>query len=311
MDPLSNVLSLLKPQSLVSRGFGLTGDLAIQWPKHKGIKCYALLRGRCWLQVEGVPDPIPVTEGDCFLLPRGRPFCLTTDLSLKPMDFTVLRESGALESLCTESLDGKVYMAGGHFVLAGEHAEILLNALPPVVHIRTEEDKAAMRWSLERMEEELRANRPGVELITQQLAYVMLVQALRLHLADGASAGVGWLFALADKQMSAALSCMHEEPGAPWTLQSLAERVGMSRSVFAERFKQSVGASPLEYLTKWRMLVGGDRLRSTDASIAEIACSLGYRSESAFGKAFKKEMGCSPRQYGRMTVKSPLAMAAD
>ncbi len=139
----------------------------------------------------------------------------------------------------------------------------------------------------------------GSSLIAQQLAYVMLVQALRLHVADGSRGGVGWLFALADKQMSAAITCMHDDPGHSWTLQNLAECVGMSRSVFALKFKETVGATPMEYLTRWRMLLAGDRLKNTDDSISAIALSLGYESESAFGKAFKRVMGCSPRQYGR------------
>jgi AraC-like DNA-binding protein len=111
--------------------------------------------------------------------------------------------------------------------------------------------------------------------------------------------GVGWLFALADKQMSAAITAMHEEPGHAWTLQDLAERVGMSRSVFALRFKETVGATPMEYLTRWRMLLAGDRLTNSADSISAIAMSLGYESESAFGKAFRRVMGFSPRKYGR------------
>jgi AraC-like DNA-binding protein len=174
-----------------------------------------------------------------------------------------------------------------------------LRSLPPIVHIRKESDKAAMRWSLERMKEELRDPQPGGSLIAQQLAYMMLVQALRLHLADEARGGVDWLFALADKQMSAAITWMHDDPGRPWTLQKLAERVGMSRSIFALRFKATVGATPMEYLTRWRMLLAGDRLKNSDDSISAIASSLGYKSESAFGKAFRRVMGCSPKQYSR------------
>jgi len=111
--------------------------------------------------------------------------------------------------------------------------------------------------------------------------------------------GVGWLFALADKQMSAAIHSMHDDPAHPWTLQELAERVGISRSTFALKFKETVGASPIEYLTRWRMLLAGDRLASSSDPIAIIALSLGYESESAFSTAFKRVMGCSPRQYGR------------
>src|SRR6202790_100228 len=102
-----------------------------------------------------------------------------------------------------------------------------------------------MRWSLERMMQELREPQPGGFLVAQQLAYMILVQALRLHLAEGLRGGVGWLFALADKQMSAAINAMHDDPAHRWTLQELAERAGMSRSIFALRFKETVGASSM------------------------------------------------------------------
>ena len=188
---------------------------------------------------------------------------------------------------------------GGHFALAGNHAGILLGVLPPIVHIRKESDKAALRWSLERMMQELREPQPGGFLVAQHLAHMMLVQALRLHLAEGSKGGVGWLFALADKQMSAAISAMHDDPAHRWTLQELAERAGMSRSTFALKFKETVGASPMEYLTRWRMLLAGDRLANSGDPISVIALSLGYESESAFSTAFKRVMGCSPRQYSR------------
>jgi AraC-like DNA-binding protein len=299
MDPLSDVLSLLKPRSYVSGGFEVDGDTAVQFPKHPGIKCYAILSGQCWLSVEGIPDPVLLTAGDCFVLPRGLPFSLAADLSLTPVDFRTLLSAGRIGNTISPREVGGNYLVGGHFVLTGNHADILLKSLPPIVHIRKESDKAAMRWSLERIKEELRDPQPGGSLIAQQLAYMMLVQALRLHLADGARGSVGWLFALADKQMSAALACMHDDPGHPWTLQKLAERVGMSRSIFALRFKETVGTTTMEYLTRWRMLLAGDRLKNSGDSISAIAVSLGYESESAFGKAFRRVMGCSPRQYTR------------
>lgn len=306
MDPLSDVLSLLKPLSYASGGYELGGDTAVQWPRHEGIKCYAVVSGRCWLSVDGVPDAVLLTAGDCYLLPPGPPFRLATDLSLPPVDFNTLRSAwrpGGSEVFTQEA--GGCSLVGGHFVLTGSHADILLNSLPPIVHIRKESDKAAMRWSLERMKEEVHDLQPGGSLIAQQLAYMMLVQALRLHLAEGARGGVGWLFALADKQMGTAIACMHENPGHPWTLQKLAEHVGMSRSIFALRFKETVGTTPMEYLTRWRMLLAGERLKNSDECISVIASSLGYESDSAFGKAFRRIMGCSPRQHGRGAVPAP------
>ncbi len=314
MDPLSDVLSLLKPQSYTSGGFGVDGDMSIQFPRHQGIKCYAVVSGQCWLSVEGVPDPVLLTTGDCFLLPRGLPFRLATDLSITPVDFNIIRAARMSDSEAFNNEAAECYIVGGHFLLTGSHADILLRSLPPIVHIRKESDKAAMRWSLERMKQELRDPQPGGSLIAQQLAYVMLVQALRLHLAsdgaDGARAGAGWLFALADKQMSAAITCMHDNPGHPWTLQKLAERVGMSRSIFALRFKETVGATPMEYLTRWRMLLAGDKLKNSTDSLSGIAQSLGYESESAFGKAFRRVMGCSPRQYTHGSLPTPHSLTA-
>src|SRR5271168_3889712 len=135
MDPLSDVLSLLKPRSYISGAFDLDGELAIQFPKHQGIKCYAVFSGQCWLSVEGVPDPVLLTAGDCFLLPRGRPFSLSTNLSLTPIDYRVLLEALKNGDATAPPEARQHYIVGGHFALSGEHAEILLGSLPPIVHI--------------------------------------------------------------------------------------------------------------------------------------------------------------------------------
>jgi AraC-like DNA-binding protein len=104
---------------------------------------------------------------------------------------------------------------------------------------------------------------------------------------------------------------MHDDPGHHWTLQELAGRLGMSRSIFALKFKETVGETPMEYLTRWRMLLAGDRLKNSDDSISIIASSLGYESESAFGKAFKRVMGCSPKQYSRGGGSTPRSLTAN
>jgi AraC-like DNA-binding protein len=300
MDPLSDVLSLLKPRSYVAGGIDVGGSLCARFGPHDGIKCYAVVAGRGWLSVDSVPDPVALAAGDCFLLPSGRPFLLATDLAAAPVDaialMTASRRTGGVVSI---NGGGDCFIVGGHFAFGGSHARILLGALPPVVHLTKESDKAAMRWALERMREELQEPRPGSVLVAEHLAHMMLVQALRLHLAEGPRGGVGWLFALADRQMGAAIGAMHDNPARRWTLAALAERVGMSRSTFAQKFKQTVGDSPMEYLTRWRMFIAGDRLTNSNEPVSTIALSLGYESESAFSTAFKRVVGCSPRQYGR------------
>ena len=299
MDPLSDVLALLKPRSYASRGFGVRGKWSVQFPNYDGIKCYAVIFGQGWLSVEDVPDPVQLKAGDCFVLPSGRPFRLATDLTVTPVDYRTFLSTAELTH--TPSRDGgeDCFIAGGHFAFTRSHASILLGVLPPIVHIQKESDRAALRWCIERMTQEIHEAQPGSSLITEHVAYMMLIQALRLHLAEGLKGGVGWLFALADKQMSSAITAIHDDPARHWTLQELAKRAGMSRSIFALKFKQRVGASPVEYLTRWRMLLAADRLKNSRDSISEIAPSLGYESESAFSTAFKRVMGCSPRQYGR------------
>jgi AraC-like DNA-binding protein len=299
MDPLSDVLSLLKPRSYNCGGLDTAGDWSIGFGQHAGIKCYAVISGSLWMVVEGVEAPVRLASGDCFLLPRGRPFRVTTDLSLPATDYRAVFKTPMNGRIITINGGGESAFVGGHFVLDGPHAEILLGMLPPIVRIREETDKETLRWSMDRLGMELREPRPGSYLVAQHLAYMMLLQALRLHLAEGLTGGVGWLFALADKQMSAAISAMHAAPGQRWTLQALAETAGMSRSSFALKFRETVGTSAMEYLTQWRMLLAGDRLAHSGEPISIIALSLGYDSESAFSTAFKRVMGCAPRQYGR------------
>ena len=299
MDPLSDVLALLKPRSYMAGGFDVGGDWSIRFARHDGIKCYALVSGHCWLAVDGVAEPVRVEPGDCFLLPRGFPFRLASDLALPATDASALYATPLYGRVAVWNGGGDCFGVGGHFILSGSHARMLLDELPPIVHIRSESGKAALRWSLERMREEIREQRPGSSLVAQQLATMMLVQALRLHLSEDLQGRSGWLAALGDSQMCAAISTMHSEPGQRWTLERLAERCGMSRSIFALRFKATVGVSPMEYLTRWRMLVAGDRLTASNDAVSAIALSLGYDSESAFSKAFRRVMQCSPRQYRR------------
>lgn len=299
MDPLSDVLALLKTRSHMSGGIDYGGDWSVHFGAHEGIKFQALISGECWLAVDGVAEPVHMRAGDCFLLPRGRPFRLASDLALPSVDAYTLLDLPLNGAMRTVNGGGSCSAIGGYFAFAGKHAQILLSLLPPLVHLQKESDKSAMRWSVQRLMLELREPQPGGFLIAQQLAYMLLVQALRLHLNEGARGGVGWLFALADKQMSAAITAMHDNPAHRWTIEALAERACMSRSTFALKFKQAVGASPMEYLTRWRMMVAADRLTNSGDSVSTLAAALGYESESAFSTAFKRVMGCAPRQYGR------------
>lgn len=297
MDTLSDVLSLLRPRSFMFRALEAGEPWSLQFPGADGIRCYALLSGRCWLLVDDISTPVRLEAGDCVLLTKNRPFRMTSDPALPSVDALSLFSEAHAGGVAVCNGGGDLAGIGGYFKFTDHHAGLLLELLPPVVHVRSEPDKAALRASMELMMQELRDPKPGGFLVAQHLAHLMLVQALRVHLTAASNTGVGWLFALADKQMAAAINAMHDEPARAWTLRALAELACMSRSTFALKFKRTVGTSPMEYLTRWRMLLASDKLKASDQSIGTIAASLGYESESAFRTAFKRIMGCSPRQY--------------
>ncbi len=302
MDPLSDVLSLLRSRSIISAGLDAGGEWAIRFPAHEGIKFNAVLRGACWVQVDGESEPLRIEAGDCFLLTRGRPFLFTTDRTLPAIESATIYDQ-ALNCVATCNGGGDFLLIGGRFFFDGRHAELLFNALPAIVPVRYASNQAAvLRWSLEQLATELKQGLPGGTLMADHLAQIMLLQVIRLWLASDKEKHTGWLGALADPRLARVLGAMHGEPARRWTLAELAGFAGMSRTVFAGRFRDVVGQTPLGYLTGWRMRLAADRLRHTDESVASIGFSVGYESEAAFSAAFRRSVGCTPMQHRRLAV---------
>lgn len=300
MDPLSEILSLLKPRSYITAGFDAGGSWALTLDDLAGrIKCYAVMQGDCWLTMEDVDEPILVRAGDCFVLPSGRTTTIRSDLKAKPQLARHVLDPTQSGKVVRYNGGGDVFLVGSRFEVNGHHAEVLLRTLPPLIKVETSSDQAQLRWSIEMMMVELREARPGASLVAQQLSHMMLVQALRAYLAEYSQGGVGWLAALADPQLSAAIGAMHSDPAFAWTVQELALRAGMSRSTFAERFRDRLGETPIAYLTRWRMVLAAEKLLQGRDTVARIAISLGYESEHAFNTAFKRVMGHPPGRYAR------------
>lgn len=295
MDPLSDILSLLNPRGSVSAGFRAGGDWALRLPPPDGVKFYAVVEGGCWLAVEGQP-PVRLRQGDCFLTSKPLPYTLASDLSVPPVeahqvfarreDHTAVIGTGA-----------DLFMIGGRFGFDGE-AALLLDSLPPVLVVGGESEEAAvLRWALQRLAAEMSGASPGSALVAGHLAHLMLVQVLRLHLASRDGHPPGWLSALSDGRVAAAIRAVHAEPARRWTVEELASVAGVSRSTFALRFKRKVGLAPLDYVLRWRMQIAARDLRSRGGPISSVAEALGYDSDSAFSAAFKRVMACSPRDY--------------
>ena len=184
MDPLSDVISFLELRTYRVGGFEAGGDWSIRFGAYEGIKCYAVTSGACWLAVEGDGEPVLLQQGDCFLLPHGRPFRIASDLALPPDDWQRHFLGAGDGTLVKLNDSGGVTVLGGHFQLAGPQAEMLVGMLPPVVHLQSETDRETLRWAFDRMRQELTDLKPGGVLIAQQLAYMIFVQALRLHLDE-------------------------------------------------------------------------------------------------------------------------------
>ncbi len=296
MDPLSQYLILLNPRSYNCGGLDLGAGSVIHFPRHDGLKCYAVISGEAWLSVGGVPDVVHLKVGECFLLPRGRPFCLAgrRDNALATHSEVEAVKCG---TIATYGEGGQCLIVGAHYAFTTMQAVMLLDLLPPIVYLQNSVDNVALCWTLKRMSEELLHPQPGGVVVAHSLARMILVQALRVHIAESATNDLGGLSALSDAQMSRAITCMQNEPALDWTVEKLASRAGMSRAAFALKFKETVRQSPIEYLTRWRMLLAEDRMAGTSDSIAEIARSLGYESASAFTKVFKRLTGHSPRQH--------------
>jgi AraC-like DNA-binding protein len=300
LDPLSEILSILKPESYLTAGLDVGGAWAIRFGNRPGtIKCHAVTAGGCWLAVEGMDEAVRLAAEDCIILPSGRPFILASDLTLHPAE---------AQDVLGRSRPGEVvvHQGGGDFAFAGTRFEVdtrkagaLLGTLPPLIHLHQAEDRAAIRWCIQQMMAEMRSGRPGGALAARHLAHLMLLQAFRLHLSRQADDRVGLLYALADPHLGKAIEAVHLDPAHRWTLAELAARAGLSRSIFAQRFRERVGETPIDYLTQWRMMLAKDRLEGGRETLGTIANAVGYESESAFNTAFKRVIGCSPRRYAR------------
>jgi AraC-like DNA-binding protein len=187
----------------------------------------------------------------------------------------------------------------GAFKFEDRRHNPLLGVLPPLVLIKGEEGRA-VQWlepTLQFIACEAASGRPGAQTIISRLADVLFIQIVRGFLVSTPENQRGWLRALSDAQIGTALSLIHQNPENPWTVATLASKVGMSRSTFAGRFAELVGEPPLHYVTRWRMQKAAALLREGTTTLAEIADRVGYESEAAFSKAFKRWVGTAPGAY--------------
>jgi AraC-like DNA-binding protein len=290
-DPLSNVLGLLNLSHVRCTRLEAGNAWSLSLPSRERLKFVAVLRGTAWILVPD-RDPCLLGTGDTLLL-TNTPYVVTSDPTLAPQDgIALFGESNILR------LDGdETIMLGGAFTFSDVNAPRMIEALPAFMHIGAVSPAAAvLRDTLKLLSFELEYPDMGSTLMTERLGDILLVQALRAYVAEYGAEATGWIGAFADARIGPAIKLMHDAIDHPWTVGELAAAVAMSRSAFALRFKSMVGVAPLEYLRRWRMQLAQHALHRGASSVATLATTLGYASVSAFGNAYKRTYGKSPKR---------------
>lgn len=295
-DRLSEALDLVEVRSVLTGGIAARGGWWARGPLADPVKFFAVVSGHARLTTDGATEPIDLVAGDVAIL-TGRSW-VAFEAGAEPRhevqpesDFSTARFAGSDPSVDDVVIGGCVRMNE-----AGR--TLLLESLPPVAHIRSSDTGEGNRLlaALLRLFDEATGHRLASAFAIRQYGQLLLLEVLRCY-ADQTSLPAGWLRLLVDERLRPAVDLLHGRPEHDWGLQELAHAASMSRTTFAERFREAAGLPPLTYLGRWRMLLAQRALRNGDARVAALAAELGYGSESAFSTAFKRIVGESPQRY--------------
>jgi AraC-like DNA-binding protein/mannose-6-phosphate isomerase-like protein (cupin superfamily) len=310
VDPIGEALRYVQMSGIFYCPSELTEPWGLELPSMENcVWFHAVIAGTANLEVEG--DTRNVQAGDLVLVPHGHGHrawgaepAPTPDVFNLPHDYysdqyAVLRHGGGG--------DKTLIVCGG---IRFDHpaATHLVECLPAIIHIEASRSTRAdwMQATLELMAEETRHVRPGSEAVISRLCDIVVMQAIRAWIERDPAAQTGWLGALRDEHIGSAIASIHASPARDWTVASLADEAAMSRSAFAARFTELVGEPAMQYVTRWRMQVAFELLRNGETTVAATATQVGYDSEAAFSRAFKRVTGITPRS-ARTTAQPVLA----
>jgi AraC-like DNA-binding protein len=311
MDALSDVLRVVR----LKGGVFLHAEFTAPWcvssqvaPEDCGLEgaehlvlYHYVVAGRLLARI---PDgqPVEVEAGEVVIFPHNHAHLLGSRLDLPPVSAAeVVRPSpnGGLFAIRHGGGGEETRIVCGFLGCDRLEGNPLAAALPPLMRFDTRQGSAAawIRSSLEFAADEIAARRAGSETVLAKLSELLFVEALRRHVEGLPEEQTGWLAGLKDPFVSRALSLLHGQVAREWTVDDLGREVGLSRSALADRFTRLIGEPPMRYLARWRIQLAAHRLRSSDASLARIAMSVGYESESAFNRAFKRSFGVPPAAW--------------
>ncbi len=298
-DPLGETLHLLRLTGTLYCRTELGAPWGIDLPPIDGcMMLHIVTSGHCLLEIEG-SETLALQTGSLALVPHGTAHILRSGprtYAAPLFDIPVEQVSERYEFM-RHGGDGEITQTIC-VVVRFDHvaAEHLIDLLPGVLQIDAWQDDQDdwLQSTLRFISREAKELRPGGETVITRLADILVIQMMRTWIDQTPTESHGWLAALRDGQIGRALTLMHREPARKWTVEELAQEVGMSRSAFSARFTQMVGDSALQYLTRWRLQLARMKLRETSAPISTLAREFGYQSEAAFSRAFKRVFGVSP-----------------
>ena len=264
---------------------------------------HLITEGECWCELEDGAPPLHLAAGDAVLFPQGHAHRMGSAPGLVPASGARLQEvlSRRPRLLAYGGGGSTTRLVCGYLACDARLARLLLAGLPAVVKVSVRGSNAGV-WleaSLRYALAEARSPRPGGAGVLAKLAEVLFIEVLRLHMNEQAEGRTGWLAGVNDRIVGAALRAMHGRPARPWTLEELAREAGTSRSVLAERFQHLVGSAPMQYLAQWRMLLASNLLARSNAPLARIAEEVGYQTDTAFSRAFRRDFGLPPAAWRR------------
>lgn len=308
MDFLSDILSRLRLSGTLYFRTSFTSPWSIRVPPYQSVARFHLVhKGRCLVRVEGASEPVLLEQGDLIIIPKGAAhtlFCDPTTENLAVQLEQVIEDSGFTGKGALNygeyGTHHEAQLVCGHFAFSRAAQHPLIDALPSHIHITNygSQSGAWMENTLKIIGNEAGRSKLGGDLIALKMSEIIFAQALRSYL-ESAESDVPVLAGFSEPRIAKVLAAIHDAPNHPWVLETLAKVAGMSRTAFTALFSQSMGTTPLAYITLWRMEIARDELANSIAPIIEIAELVGYNSEASFGRVFKKYFGMAPATFRR------------
>lgn len=320
MDVLSEVLKAVKLDGAVFYNAEFSAPWCFSSPSSldfapylsadgKHVIIFHLLTDGCGsAHLEGDSRPLMLTAGDLVIVPHGDPHAMRNGPFIGSVDHAKQVQCIVSQGLKVARLGGGGETAKficGYMTCDPHLSQTFLSGLPPILKVNIRSDvsgqwlEQTLRYSVDHAD----ASQPGGEVVLAKLSEVLFIETLRRYIAQLPPNQTGWLAGVRDPEVGQALALLHRKPAHPWTVASLGQEVGISRSVLADRFRRFLSETPMAYLSRWRLQLGAQLLQSTNNSVAQIACEVGYESESSFNRAFKREFRVPPARF-RSQLKS-------